>query len=239
MLPLPRPLVVVAAAAAVVVAPADVVVGSSVDGVVAAVVVESPDGAVSSGGTVLSVPALAGDAPMARVAVRMRHRPGGDGRPTTTVLSGRSCRVHRTSFVQSRRRWARRNASTVAVVQQRLPSLLDPPIGFAHRGARDRAPENTIEAFRTALELGATGLESDVWLTADGVAVLDHDGVVRVGRRRKSIGTCLAEDLPDHIPTLAQLFEHCGVDFHLSLDLKDVGIGGAVIEVVASAAATC
>ena len=69
------------------------------------------------------------------------------------------------------------------VVQQRLPSLLDPPIAFAHRGARAHAPENTLDAFELALRLGATGLESDVWLTADGVPVLDHDGVVRVGRR--------------------------------------------------------
>jgi glycerophosphoryl diester phosphodiesterase len=44
-----------------------------------------------------------------------------------------------------------------------------PPIGFAHRGARAHAPENTLEAFALALRLGATGLESDVWLTADGV----------------------------------------------------------------------
>ena len=121
-------------------------------------------------------------------------------------------------------------------MQQRLPSLLDPPIGFAHRGARDRAPENTIEAFRVALELGATGLESDVWLTADGVLVLDHDGVVRIGRRRRSIAACSSEDLPEHVPTLRALFEHCGSDFHLSLDLKHAGIGAAVIELVASAA---
>ena len=36
-------------------------------------------------------------------------------------------------------------------------------------------PENTIEAFELALRLGASGLESDVWITADGVAVLDAD----------------------------------------------------------------
>ena len=67
-------------------------------------------------------------------------------------------------------------------VQQRLPSRLDPPIGFAHRGAKAHAPENTIAAFQLALRLGATGLESDVWLTAEGIPVLDHDGVVRRGR---------------------------------------------------------
>ena len=52
------------------------------------------------------------------------------------------------------------------LVQQRLPSLLDRPIMFAHRGARAHAPENTLEAFALGLRLGATGLESDVWLTA-------------------------------------------------------------------------
>ena len=58
-------------------------------------------------------------------------------------------------------------------MQQRLPSLIDEPIAFAHRGARAHAPENTLEAFALGLRLGATGLESDVWLTADGIAVLD------------------------------------------------------------------
>src|SRR5262249_9005601 len=53
---------------------------------------------------------------------------------------------------------AKRAFDTVPDVQQRLPSLLDPPIAFAHRGARAHAPENTIEAFRLALRLGATGL---------------------------------------------------------------------------------
>jgi glycerophosphoryl diester phosphodiesterase len=101
----------------------------------------------------------------------------------------------------------------------RLPSLRRPPIGFAHRGARAHAPENTLEAFALALRLGATGLESDVWLTRDGVAVLDHDGVV--GLLRRSISGFDRADLPDHIPTLTELYEACGTDFELSLDVKD------------------
>ncbi len=113
--------------------------------------------------------------------------------------------------------------------QQRLPSLLDPPVGFAHRGARAHAPENTLEAFALALRLGATGLESDVWLTADGVPVLDHDGVVRVGMRRRPIAEVSRAALPAHIPTLAELFAQCGGDFQLSLDLKDVAAAPAVV----------
>jgi glycerophosphoryl diester phosphodiesterase len=99
--------------------------------------------------------------------------------------------------------------------------MLEPPIGFAHRGARAHAPENTLEAFTLALRLGATGLESDVWLTADGEAVLDHDGVVGGRLRRRPIAEVARADLPDHIPTLAQLYETCGTAFELSLDVKD------------------
>ena len=115
-------------------------------------------------------------------------------------------------------------------MQQRLPSRLDPPIAFAHRGARAHAPENTIEAFTLALRLGATGLESDVWATSDGVAVLDHDGVVRRGIRRRSITDCRRDELPDHIPTLDELYEACGTNFHLSLDVKDPAAYGPIVD---------
>ena len=117
-------------------------------------------------------------------------------------------------------------------MQQRLPSLLDPPILFAHRGARAHAPENTIEAFRLGLRLGATGLESDVWATADGVAVLDHDGVVKKGLRKRPIGETRRAELPAHIPSLAEMIESCGTDYHLSLDLKDPDCGPLVIDTV-------
>ncbi|MGI9032237.1 MAG: glycerophosphodiester phosphodiesterase [Acidimicrobiales bacterium] len=98
--------------------------------------------------------------------------------------------------------------------------LRQPPIAFAHRGARAHAPENTLDAFRLALRLGATGLESDVWLTADGVAVLDHDGRVRSGLRRRSIAEVPRDALGDGVPALADLYRECGTDFELSVDVK-------------------
>ncbi|MDQ3896929.1 MAG: glycerophosphodiester phosphodiesterase, partial [Actinomycetota bacterium] len=78
-----------------------------------------------------------------------------------------------------------------------------------------------MDAFRLALRLGATGLESDVWLTADGVPVLDHDGKVKAGLRNRPIASLPRAALPVHVPTLEDLYADCGTDFELSLDVKD------------------
>ena len=55
-----------------------------------------------------------------------------------------------------------------------------PPVVIAHRGAAGDAPENTIEAFALAVELGCRYLETDVHVTKDGVVVAFHD--CRLGR---------------------------------------------------------
>ena len=62
-----------------------------------------------------------------------------------------------------------------------------------------------------------------MWLTADGEAVLDHDGVVGGRLRRRAIAAVDRADLPGHIPTLADLYATCGTDVAVSLDVKDVG----------------
>lgn len=104
-----------------------------------------------------------------------------------------------------------------------------PPIAFAHRGARALAPENTLDAFTLALELGAGGIETDVWMTADGVAVLDHDGSVRSGLRRRPIGQMAAADLPAGIPTIGQLYEAVGCGLEISVDVKDPAAAAVVV----------
>jgi glycerophosphoryl diester phosphodiesterase len=48
----------------------------------------------------------------------------------------------------------------------------------AHRGAAAAAPENTMEAFRLAIEMGADAVELDVHLTADGKLAVIHDETV-------------------------------------------------------------
>jgi glycerophosphoryl diester phosphodiesterase len=88
-----------------------------------------------------------------------------------------------------------------------------------------------------AVRLGATGLESDVWVTADGVAVLDHDGVVRKGMRRRPIAEVRRAELPDHIPSLAELYERCGTALPLSLDVKDPAALDATVDAARQAGA--
>lgn len=118
----------------------------------------------------------------------------------------------------------------------KVESLRRPPIGFAHRGASAHAPENTIEAFQLALRLGASGLESDVWITADGVPVLDHDGVI--GRiRRRRIRDLPRSALPEHIPALADLYAEIGGSVPLSLDVKDAEAFETTVRVAEAAGA--
>ena len=105
-------------------------------------------------------------------------------------------------------------------------------IAFAHRGARAYVRENTLEAFQLALRLGATGLESDVWITKDGVPVLDHDGVVQDRILKKPISNYLREDLPEHIPTLRDLLLLAPQGVPISLDVKDDGCFEALISEV-------
>ena len=93
------------------------------------------------------------------------------------------------------------------------------PIGFAHRGGTGAGRQNTLAAFSAALTAGARGLESDVWLTADAVPVLDHDGLIAPENRR--IAEYERAELPGHIPTLSELYDECGMDFELSLDILD------------------
>ena len=49
------------------------------------------------------------------------------------------------------------------------------PQAIAHRGVRDRYPENSLPAFIAAVDAGADAVELDVHATIDGVVVVHHD----------------------------------------------------------------
>ena len=49
------------------------------------------------------------------------------------------------------------------------------PVLIAHRGEPESYPENSLAGYEAVLQAGATWIETDVQITADGVAVLSHD----------------------------------------------------------------
>src|ERR671920_1323446 len=132
----------------------------------------------------------------------------------------------------------------------------DWPVNLAHRGASSLAPENTIEAFRLALEAGAGGLELDVHMTRDGHIVVIHDATVdRTTNGSGAVSEMTFDELrrfdaghdfsPDggptrpyrgrgvRVPTLSEVLEEFpGVA--VNIDLKDgpPGIQAAVLGVL-------
>ncbi len=112
---------------------------------------------------------------------------------------------------------------------------------YAHRGASLELPENTLEAFQRAVELGADALETDLHLTKDGRVVLAHDpDGLRMAGEKRLISACtfaevrawnVGERFVDRdgrrpfagrrvtMPTLHELLDACpGV--RLNVDLK-------------------
>ena len=56
------------------------------------------------------------------------------------------------------------------------PYLNQPGISIsAHRGGSIEAPENTLESFKYAIDLGSAYIETDVQLSADGIPFIFHD----------------------------------------------------------------
>lgn len=107
-----------------------------------------------------------------------------------------------------------------------------PVITFAHRGARIDEPENTLRAFHRALEQGASGLETDVWLSADHEVVCVHDPTVRVGVRRRKVASLTSTELAAvNVPRMADLYEELGTGYEVSVDVKDVAAAEALVAV--------
>lgn len=67
---------------------------------------------------------------------------------------------------------------------------------IAHRGASGHAPENTLAAYRLAIELGSQSIEADVQSSSDGHIVAFHDAVLqRTTNGRGSVAESTFEEL--------------------------------------------
>ena len=108
------------------------------------------------------------------------------------------------------------------------------PLAFAHRGGAYHPEieglENTVAAFRHAVALGYTYLETDVHVTSDGVLLAFHDTVLdRVTDRTGSIAGSTWDEVQraliggsEPVPTLAELFDAFPAA-RFNIDLKSAG----------------
>ncbi len=114
-------------------------------------------------------------------------------------------------------------------------SELPVPIIMAHRGASAYAPENTLAAFKLALQQGADAIELDVKLTADGHVVVIHDQTVdRTTPCKGRVSDLLLADIRrmdagshfdiafrgEPVPTLEQVFKAVGQLTCINIELK-------------------
>lgn len=106
---------------------------------------------------------------------------------------------------------------------------------IAHRGASAYHPENTMSAFRSAVEMGAEMIELDILLSKDGVPVVIHDETLE--RTTNRIGKAADFDLKDlltldagswfsekhtgePIPTLEEVLEFAKGRIALNIEIK-------------------
>lgn len=111
---------------------------------------------------------------------------------------------------------------------------------YGHRGASASEPENTLRAFRRALEMGVEGMEFDVQVTSDRVPVILHDrDVSRTTNGYGSIDHISFEDVRrldaghgERIPTFAEVLSLVDDRVHLAIEIKQSGIEQEVLNVL-------
>ena len=100
------------------------------------------------------------------------------------------------------------------------------PLVIAHRGVSGDEPENSLPAFRRAIEVGADYVEFDVRRTRDGELVVAHDPV------RRPLAA-LRERKP-HVPTLREVVATCAGQIGLAVELKEPGLEREVLAELAA-----
>lgn len=111
------------------------------------------------------------------------------------------------------------------------------PWALGHRGVRHSLPENTLAAFRKALDAGLDGLETDVQRTRDGTLVLFHDFEI-AGRKVTELTASELRALTPDLATLPELLElmrdYPGTLLNVELKILEPNDRGLVAAVAAA-----
>ena len=118
---------------------------------------------------------------------------------------------------------------------------------ISHRGAHQTLPENSIPAFRRAIEIGAQAIELDVHGTNDGTLVVHHDPIVNApGLPPRRIAELSAAEIKRfrleqdiEIPTLGAVLDAVGTDATVYVEIKASAIEPLVVREIREHEATC
>lgn len=96
---------------------------------------------------------------------------------------------------------------------------------IAHRGASGYEPENSLQAFQKAIDLGVDGVELDVHLSANNQLVVIHDETIdRTTNKKGEVQNYTAIQLKAlDIPTLTEVLDLVNKQCLINIELKGVG----------------
>lgn len=156
-------------------------------------------------------------------------------------------RINGASVMIDRIQVAPLNAAHCATVGELRPR----PLVVAHRGFSWIAPENTLAAYRLAIEAGADFAECDVYLTRDNIPVLMHDRTLGrttgVSDRMRDLTLAEVRKLDagkwkgpqfegEGVPTLVEAIELTKGKLRLVIEIKEEAMSPQVVEAIRSTA---
>lgn len=110
---------------------------------------------------------------------------------------------------------------------------------IAHRGSSGKYPENTLLAFKKALECNVDGIELDVHMTIDGVIIVFHDHYLNFLGKKTQISKLLFAEIQtivlpfdQKIPSLREVFDIIDKKCIINIELKGKSIAKPVTDLI-------
>ncbi|MHA1909232.1 MAG: glycerophosphodiester phosphodiesterase [Candidatus Thorarchaeota archaeon] len=115
------------------------------------------------------------------------------------------------------------------------------PLVIGHRGAPNVSPENTLQSFESAIQLGADMFELDLQESSDGHLVIIHDyHVERISDHKGMVSNLSLKELQSidlgngaFIPTLEEVLDAFKGRIGINIDIKVLGIESKILDMVA------
>ena len=95
---------------------------------------------------------------------------------------------------------------------------------FGHRGVPYLEPENTLNSFKKAIDLGYDGIEIDIMSTKDGVLIVNHDRALKIKKNKpEELVSNIDYKQLKNMPLLKDILSSIGHQTKINIEIKDQG----------------